>query len=222
MASTQDLAALLEALQRLPLADRQKIAQDLACQTPEKTKAKIPGEISLDHYTAIAELLSSALNETGAMQVVARLNETGKDNRAPVFIGWVENDLRARARLRRNDPHPALLRAGDTDSSTTYERCFLEGSVERDWTRPDHVQERKSIELCLSQKTGVNYLRVLRIEVPDDGNQRRGVGVLGVGFSQKPADLAKIDDILRTWAQSDNRNLVPYLKKNFDLGGRVL
>jgi hypothetical protein len=156
------------------------------------------------------------------MQVVARLNETGKEEPAPVFIGWVENFSRARARLVRNDPHPALLRAGDTDSSTTYERCFRDGSIERDWTRPEHVQERKSIELCLSQKTGVNYLRVIRIQVKEENTPCRGVGVLGAGFSTKPADLGKVDEILRTWAQSEDRELVPYLMKNFELGGRAL
>jgi hypothetical protein len=68
----------------------------------------------------------------------------------------------------------------------------------------------------------VNYLLVIRIEVHEDEKQRRGVGVLGAGFDARPNDCGKVDEILRTWAQSDNRQLVPYLTKNFELGGRVL
>lgn len=211
---------VLEAFQGLP-PDRQKILLDILSQSLGKTKAKIPGEISLAHYGEINKLLLDVLNETDAMQVVARLNETGKEEPAPVFIGWVESATRVRTRLARNDSAPALLRAGDRASSTTYERCFYEGSIERDWMKPEHVQERKLVELCLSQKSGVNYLRVFRIEVAE-GNACRGVGVLGVGFSTKPDNCGKVDEILRTWAQSDKRELVPYLTKNFELGGRVL
>lgn len=221
MATVSDMKDLLEGFRSLP-QDRQKILLELLCQLPEKTRARIPGEISLAHYAEINKLLLDVLDETNAMQAVARLNESGREDPAPVFVGWVENGLRARLRLGRNDPAPGLLRAGDTASSTTYEMCYYHGTIERDWTRPDHVQERRSNELCLSQKTGVNYLRVVRIEVADENKHRRGVGVLGVGFSTKPDDLGRVDDLLKTWAQSDKRGLVPYLVKNFELGGRIL
>jgi hypothetical protein len=222
MATVENITQVfLEAFRSLSPQAKQDLLNQL-CQLPEKTRARIPGEISLAHYADVNRLLLDLLDELNAMQVVARLNETAKEEPAPVFIGWVENTLRQRTRLEKNDPHPALLRAGDTDSSTTYERCYREGIVERDWMKPEHVQERRSNELCLSQKTGVNYLRVIRIEVREDGQPRRGVGVLGAGFRQKPDDLAKIDDILRTWAQSDSRELVPYLTKSFALGGRLL
>jgi hypothetical protein len=211
---------VLEAFKNLP-PDRQKILLEILSQSLEETKAKIPGEITLAHYGEINKLLLDVLNETHAMQVVARLNETGKEEPAPVFIGWVENAARARARLAQNDSAPGLLRAGDTASSTTYEKCFHNGSIERDWLNPEHVQERKLVELCLSQKSGVNYLRVIRIEVTE-GNTRRGVGVLGAGFPMRPDDCGKVDEILKAWAQSDRRELVPYLMKNFELGGRVL
>ncbi len=187
-----------------------------------KTKAKIPGEISLAHYAEINKLLLGVLKETDAMQAVARLNETGKQEPAPVFVGWVENSKRARARLERNEPHPSLLRAGDRDSSTTYEKCFSDGSVERDWMKPEHVQERRSNELCLSQKTGVNYLLVIRIEAGENGKRRRGVGVLGVGFDKKPDNVTTIEEILKKWAQSNSGGLVHYLTDHFELGGRVL
>jgi hypothetical protein len=222
MAKVEDITQLfLDAFQSLSPQGKQDLLDKL-CRLPEKTRARIPGEISLAHYTETNKILLDVLNETNAMQVVARLNETGREEPAPVFIGWVENPARTRLRLGSNDPAPALLRAGDTASSTTYEKCFYNGSVERDWTKPDHVQERRSNELCLSQKAGVNYLRVIRIEVTGENKHRRGVGVLGVGFSTKPEDLSKVDDVLRMWAQSDRRELVPYLVKNFELGGRVL
>ena len=221
MATEEDIKRLLvEAFGNLSPRSKQDLLE-MFCRIPAKTAARIPGEISLAHYGEINKLLLDVLKETNAMQVVARLNETGKEEPAPVFVGWVENAARSRARLEKNDSAPALLRAGDTESSTTYERCFCEGSIERDWMKPEHVQERKIVELCLSQKSGVNYLRVFRIEVRD-GNSCRGVGVLGAGFSTRPDDGGKVDEILRTWAQSDNRQLVPYLTKNFELGGRVL
>ncbi len=221
MASVLDIKQVLEGFRNLP-QERQKVLLELLGQLPEKTKARIPGDISLTHYTEVSKILSDVLNETNAMQVVARLNETEREDPAPVFIGWVENPMRTRLRRGRNEPAPGLLRAGDTASSTTYEKCFYNGNVERDWTNPEHVQERRSYELCLSQKTGVNYLRVIRIEVTDENKHRRGVGVLGVGFSTKPEDLSKVDDILRRWAHTDNRELVPYLVRNFELGGRPL
>jgi hypothetical protein len=222
MATDEDTKQLLVGIiEKLSLRDRQELLE-MFYRMPAKTRAKIPGQISLTHYTEINRLLLEVLSDTNAMQVVARLNETGKEEPAPVFVGWVEDDKRARVRLQTNDSHPALLRAGDRDSSTTYEMCFCNGIVERDWMNPNHVQQRKSIELCLSQKTGVNYLRVIRIEVSDENQQRLGVGVLGAGFSAKPDDLDKVDDILRSWAQSDKHDLVPYLTKNFELGGRVL
>jgi len=222
MAQGEELTqAFLQAIESLPAQVKQGVLERLN-QAGKTSRARIPGEISIAHYAEINQLLLDVLTETSAMQVVARLNETGKEEPAPVFVGWVESAIRARARLRRNDPAPALLRAGDTESSTTYEKCFCDGSVERDWANPSHVQERRSNELCLSQKTGVNYLLVIRIEVHEDGKQSRGVGVLGAGFDTRPNDGGKVDEILRTWAQSDNRQLVPYLTKNFELGGRVL
>jgi len=222
MATEEDTKQLLAGiLDKLSLRDRQDLL-DMLCRIPAKTRARIPGQISLTHYAEINKLLLQALSDVKAMQVVARLNETGKKEPAPVFVGWVEDEKRAQVRLLANESHPALLRAGDTDSSTTYEMCFRDGVVERDWTNPSHVQERKNIELCLSQKTGVNYLRVIRIEVSDENKQRLGVGVLGAGFSGKPDDLDKVDHLLRSWAQTDEHELVPYLTKNFELGGRVL
>jgi len=211
----------LEAFRSLSPQSKQDLLNQL-CQLPEKTRARIPGEISLAHYADINRLLLELLNEIGAMQVVARLNETEKEEPAPVFIGWVENIARQRTRLQKNDPHPALLRAGDTDSSTTYERCYCEGIVERDWMKPEHVQERRSNELCLSQKTGVNYLLVVRIEVGEDGKPPRGVGVLGAGFEKRPDNFTTIEEILKKWAQTNSGGLVKYLTEHFELGGRVL
>jgi hypothetical protein len=185
-------------------------------------KARIPGEISLVHYTRINEFLLKVLREANAMQVVARLNATGVEEPAPVFVGWVESTDRARTRLQSNDCHPTLLRAGDTEPSTTYEMCFRNGSIERDWMDPSHVQQRKSNELRLSQKAGVNYLVVIRIEVDEKGKRRRGVGVLGAGFGKEPDNRDKIKALLRSWGQSEKHALVPYLKRNFELGGPVL
>ena len=221
MAQGEELTqAILQAIEDLPAQIKQGLLNRLN-QAAKTSRARIPGEISIAHYAEINKLLLDVLSETSAMQVVARLNETGKEEPAPVFVGWVESAARMRARLEKNDSAPALLRAGDRASSTTYERCFYEGSIERDWMKPEHVQERKIVELCLSQKSGVNYLRVFRIEVRD-GNTCWGVGVLGAGFSTRPDDGGKVDEILRAWAQSGNRPLVPYLTKHFELGGRVL
>jgi hypothetical protein len=221
MAQGEELTqAFLQAIESLPAHVKRGLLDRLN-QAAKTSRARIPGEISIAHYAEINQLLLDVLSETSAMQVVARLNETGKEEPAPVFVGWVENAARTRARLEKNDSAPALLRAGDRASSTTYERCFCEGSIERDWMKPEHVQERKIVELCLSQKSGVNYLRVFRIEVRD-GNTCRGVGVLGAGFSTRPDDGGKVDEILRAWAQTDKRQLVPYLRENFELGGRVL
>jgi hypothetical protein len=222
MAQEEELKqALLQALESLP-AQAKRGLLDRLNQAAKTSRARIPGEISIAHYAEINQLLLDVLSETGAMQVVARLNETDKEEPAPVFVGWVENDERALARVQKNDSHPTLLRAGDTDPSTTYERCFLKGSIERNWMDPSHVQERKRNELCLSQKTGVNYLLVIRIEVQENEKQRRGVGVLGAGFKTEPADPANVRGILRSWAQSEKHALVPYLRRNFELGGPVL
>ena len=221
MANSQD-QKFLEAFQSLP-PERRKFLLDMLGQMPESGRAKIPGEITLDHSKRISEFLMEVLKATNAMQVVARLNETGKEYPAPVFVGWVEDSSRARTRLRMNEPAPSLLRAGDTEPSTTYDLCFCNDSdrpIERNWLIPDHVHQRKANELCLSQKSGVNYLRVIPIVVRE-ADRRRRVGVLGAGFSKKPDDLDYVDEALRRWAQSEDRELVPYLQKNFELGGRV-
>jgi hypothetical protein len=212
-----------DVLEKLPLDDL-KVLLDIADQLHGTVKAKIPGGITLDHYKRISEFLVEVRKVIDAMQVVARVNETDKEEPAPVFVGWVEDSARARIRLNSNDPAPGLLRAGDTEPSTTYELCFLNKSgrpLERDWTIPEHVYQRRANELCLSQKTGVNYLRVMPIVVSEHG-RRRCVGVLGAGFSQRPDNMDEVDEALRAWAQSEERDLVPYLKKTFQLGGRFL
>ena len=96
MATVENITQVfLEAFRSLSPQAKQDLLNQL-CQLPEKTRARIPGEISLAHYADVNRLLLDLLDELNAMQVVARLNETAKEEPAPVFIGWVENTLRQR------------------------------------------------------------------------------------------------------------------------------
>jgi hypothetical protein len=218
-----------ELLKRLRPEERRLLLNELS-QMSDMSRV-IPGGITLDHYLDIRKLLLSVLRElkdlrgASARQVVLRLNETGKEEAAPVFVGWVEDSERIKTRLAGNSPEPGLLRFGDTSPSTTYERCFYNGGdlFERDWMISRHFEERKGNELCLSQKAGVSYLRVIGVVVSERG-ERRCVGLLGAGFSKKPDSptLAEVDGILERWAHSEDRELVPYLKMTFVLGGRIL
>jgi len=188
-------------------------------------KVKIPGGITAEDFLTISKHLRGVLKETNAKQVVLRLNETGKDEPAPVFVGWVEDPELTEERLEKNEPDPGLFRFADTTPSTTYDKCFRNGGDpnERNWKLPSHLKERKPKELGQASKAGVNYLRFIGI-IGGDGNARRCVGILSAGFSEKPDDftIEKVDKILKRWAQSSSSELVAFFKGTFELGGPAL
>ncbi|MGH7773242.1 MAG: hypothetical protein ACREQA_13530 [Candidatus Binatia bacterium] len=185
---------------------------------------KIPGEITAKDFDDIKELLKRVLADlkqvAGAAWVSCRLNDSDTDGISPVFIGWVEDDRATIERFIRNDPDPGLSRFGDNYYSEIYERCIqnphrvigideTEQKIEGD--------QRKMLWLSgarfLSVKAGAKHRRSIAIKVTN-----RCVGTLNAGFRDNPG--AKVDNILRDWAERADKDLIAYLIK-FDLRGPI-
>lgn len=191
---------------------------------------KIPG-LSNDDYFGFRDILKDFLGalhdlKIPAKQIVLRLNQTGETQAAPVFVGYVlDHDLVIQDQ-ERNFPDPGLHRFGDTVRSYMYEDClnrFLRREVdlfvERDW-KVD-FNRRLPEEKAQSATRGVNYLLITGIIVDDD-SERQCVGVLGVGFLNKPDHKASIDETKKRINEWIDPHLVTYLKDRYQLGGPSL
>lgn len=185
-------------------------------------KARIPGGITAETFLEIRNLLNRVLQDIDTTTraepkwVSTRLNETGRDDLSPYFVGWVEHKDLIDKRVRVNDPDPGLYRFGDDRYSQIYEDCLKNPGVvqKRDWTKDvdKWIQGAKT----LSVKAGVMYRRSIGIKV--DG---RCVGTLNVGIG-KVLDAntdREVEQALKKWAEDSTSGLVRYLRDNFELGG---
>lgn len=184
---------------------------------------KIPGGITADDFMAMRNFLLEVRNQVGAKQVIMRLNRTGEEIPAPVFVSWVEDDAIAKRRTEkeRNEPDPGLFRFGDSNYSVVYNQTISAGPGvlrERSWTRP--YAEKSDQAKALVQEADLNYQRYIGIIV-GDGKKRRCVGTLSVAFSDKPdaRSRASIDQVLKNWALESRSPLVIFLRSHLAVSG---
>lgn len=172
-------------------------------------KVKIPAGITPEMFLEVSNLLIKALKDLESVKggwVTTRLNETGRKDPSPMFVGWVEHkDLEAK-RIQRNEPDPGLFRFGDDHYSKIYEECLQNpGSVrKRNW----NVDKPELTGKTLDIKAGIMHRRSIAVKV--DGGY---VGTLNAGFFEDPGDTA--DSTMNRWAQSPNSELVKYLQDHF-------
>lgn len=186
-------------------------------------QAKIPGGMTPEHFMEIRRHLHEVLRDietvTGAEPkwVSCRLNETGRGDPSPFFVGWVENDALQRTRVGKNLPDPGLFRFGDNIHSQLYAECLqAKGAlVRRDWSTQRAEVFCKNLYL---PNVGVFDVDVekYRVSVAVKVNNRC-VGTLNTGLSKNPGTSA--DGKMAYWAQDSKSPLVQYLKKEFELGG---
>ena len=177
----------------------------------------IPGGIDPRHFSDLSHLLEDILKDikdkTGVepVWVSSRLNETGRDDLSPVFVGWVESEDAKWRRKRGNHPDPGLYRFGDNHYSTIYEECFRypDQVRSRNWSaqRPD-IDSRAFGEKAYGEK----YRRSIAIKV---GN--RYVGTLNAGFIEDPASGRDLDGKVKWWAQDLSSPLTDHVQRHFNL-----
>ena len=149
-----------------------------------------------------------------------RLNQTG--TRVPVFVGWVEDKDVETLRTERKEPSPGDFskgRLGDTVESKEYtDTLAAKGAiVERDWCVS--LKQKNPKQRALVPRAGVMYQKLIGIVV-QEGNVRRCVGTLNLGFSSKPVQMAEVETMMRAWTQEpSSKGLVEFLKTTFKLGG---
>jgi hypothetical protein len=185
-------------------------------------KARIPGGVAPEHFMEIRNLLNRVVKDIDAVTgrepkwVSSRLNETGRDDPSPFFVGWVENDALKKERVNNNLPDPGLFRFADNIYTQLYAESLKgSGIVRRNWTR--QRGERLCKNLYVSN-IGAYDLDMethrLSIAIKADGHY---VGTLNAGFSKDPGTSA--NKTIESWAQDSKSALVQYLNKEFELGG---
>jgi hypothetical protein len=172
-------------------------------------KAKIPAGITPEIFIEVRTQLLKVLKDLEGMKgawVTTRLNETGRKDPSPVFVGWVEHKDLITKRVQRNEPDPGLFRFGDDHYSKIYEECLANpGSVRRrDW----NVDKPELTGKTLDIKAGVMHRRSIAVKA--NGGY---VGTLNAGFFADPGD--KADGVMTRWAQNSGSELVKYLLGHF-------
>lgn len=172
-------------------------------------KAKVPAGITPEIFLEVRNLLVKVLKDLDGVKgawVTTRLNETGRKDPSPVFVGWVEHQDLIGKRLQRNEPDPGLFRFGDDHYSKIYEECLENPSSvrKRDWhsDRPEHTGKAFDV------KWGVMHRRSIAVKA--NGGY---VGTLNAGFFSDPGN--KADKAMTQWAQDPGSELVRYLTGHF-------
>lgn len=182
-------------------------------------KGKIPGGITPEDFMEIRKHLLDILNNSGASAVNMRLNETGTEQFAPVFVGWVEEQSLSDKRAALNIPDSGLFRFADSIRSKEYSDTVLaNGSiVERDWTV--QLSEKSGDQKKLLPVSGITFQKFIGMMVQHNGAQRC-IGALNLGFKGKPsaAVSAKAEKVMKDNAAEASSNLIKFLKDNFELG----
>ena len=217
---------------------------------PGRSKPRIPGGITPEHFTRITDILKGILMDMESVigaeltksrkrynfdvkpkELHIRLNESDKPFPLPIFVGWVESDDVRREREAWNHPDPGLQRFGDDVLSEVYAEAFryagkarAEHFRYRDWDNEKlpEICEKRSGEKATDPKAGNRFQTCLAIVT-----QGRAVGTLVVGFKRKPPAplLQKAQEVLRKWAREsaqDERNALLNFLNDFDLGGPPL
>lgn len=188
---------------------------------------KIPAGITPEDFMKTRDLLNGVLealnkaaaNGGGPLWVSCRLNETGRNDPSPFFVGWVEDKETRDQRVLRNDPDPGLYRFGDDYYSQIYEECVRKPGVivAIDEVAQKIVGQKGQMHWIsgaksLSLKAEAKHRRSIAIQVDN-----RCVGTLNAGFSDDPG--TSVNKTMESWAQDSKSQLVQYLKKEFELGG---
>jgi hypothetical protein len=206
-----------------------------AAQKGLKGKRKIPEEITQDDFKDIRQHLETVLKEltsgkTDAMIVNMRLNKTGTEDPAPVFVGWVEDETLKKLRVKRKEKDPGSSRLKDTVPATEYTETLKAKGViqERDWCALKDgratLAEKSPQQKALVPRAGLMYQRLIGIVV-QDGSVSRSVGTMNLAFPKKPADqlIQNADNIMKTWATNQEKSkLIQFLRDNFQLGGPTI
>lgn len=178
--------------------------------------AVIPDDLKDSHRQDIQKYLEAALAELGsqgAQRVTSRLNYSNTNTPAPVWAGTVE--AKSIRDLRRFDA--GEVRFGQSNRSKVYEDALNKGGIiRRDWGNelPEKSQAGYGPGQALGPRAGCRYQLFIALRT----NEGRRFGTLTVGFKQEPTDMKEVERIMGDWA-TEKKPYVPYLKKNFDLGG---
>jgi len=162
----------------------------------------------------IKRVAASAL----VLWVSCRLNRTGAKKPAPVFVGWVEDDVPDGARVIRRGrgyPNPPIVtHFGGTHLSQLYQECFkarVGEVVKKHWNGDKASPGSLELGRKYYEET---HRRSIPIRI-----DKNYVGTLNVGFrgDPTPAD-GQITPVLARWAQADS-DLVQYIRDNLTVGG---
>jgi hypothetical protein len=176
----------------------------------------------------LTETVLEDFRRLGAKQLNLRLNESNSEEKRPVFIDWVAvKQISDRLAKRSGVGDWGEFRLGDTIPSRVYEEA-LNGAgrriIERNWKSGELFKEKRVESRLMVQKAGLMYQRFIAI-IGGDGEQRRVVGLLSVGFESKPKKLDAIDAKMKEWASwpgFPKSPLVKFAEETFVVGGPFL
>jgi len=172
-------------------------------------KATVPAGITPEIFIEVRDLLLKVLKDLGPVKgawVTTRLNETGRKDPSPLFVGWVQHKDLIDKRMNRNEPDPGLFRFADDHYSKVYEECLQNPGVvvKRDWDVDPPELTGKTLDI----KAGLRHRRCVAVKV--NGGF---VGSLNAGFFQDPGSQA--DPKMLHWAQNPGSEFVKYLQDHF-------
>jgi hypothetical protein len=183
--------------------------------------ADIPEELTdqdRDRLQGIVRPILDSLQAVRAKQIVLLLNETKKQEPAPVFASYCLGPEMEEVRKARRERDPAVWRFGERTTSFMYDECLrLKGAkLERDWTKVEHLRQMKPQEQAQSLKRGIKYLRMKALDV-----NGKWAGILSIGFSDLPhtAEIKDNIDSVLDDATRPESTLVRYLREHFKPGG---
>jgi hypothetical protein len=187
-------------------------------------RANIPKDLAIDHQRGIARVLQPILDKLerhGAGQIVVCMNETGKEEPAPRFVGYLLGKEVDDIRKKKGEPDPGYARFGGRPTSFMYEECLSRKGrmLEVDRTKLDDQTKMKLTEEAQSLTRGITYLMLRAINV--DG---RWAGLVGIGFQDKdkPKDGVKDEFNMVLTEVATHSELVKYLEENFEAGGPLV
>lgn len=194
-------------------------------------KVTIPNGIEPKHLAAIRDIMGCILNDDlqpkfDVKQINLRLHKSRSDDRLPYFIDWVGvDDVMKILKRDETDIDPGLFRFGDSVPSKVNQEA-VDGApniiIDRDWTQPQSLNEKRPESRLLAQKVNVMYQKVLGIIAFDDEKkQNRCVGTFTAGFLRAPGNADDVNKELKqiagwTGGQSE---LVRWIQDNLVLGG---
>jgi len=172
-------------------------------------KVKVPAGITPEIFIEVRNVLLKVLKDLEPVKgawVTTRLNETGRKDPSPIFVGWVQHQDLIAKRIQRNEPDPGLFRFADDHYSKVYEECLQNpGAVtKRDWTVDPPELTGKTLDI----KAGLRHRRCIAVKA--NGGY---IGTLNAGFFSDPG--AKADPKMTHWAQNSGSELIKYLQDRF-------